>query len=162
MYYGKKVRVFFVCLANICRSPTAEVVFRQYVKQAGLAEFFQIDSAGTGNHHIGEPPDPRACRIASQRGYDLTRLRARQVNKNDFAQFDYVLAMDIENMRALVHLCPREHGHKVRLLTDFCSAGTCTIPDPYSGGPEGFVHMLDLVEDAARGFLRHIRSEMQV
>lgn len=161
LYGDKKLRVLFICLANICRSPTAEAVFRQYVKQAGLAERIVIDSAGTADYHVGEAPDPRACGVASQRGYDLTRLRARRVSEKDFAGFDYILAMDVENMRALLEVCPQQYTHKVKLITDYCSIAGCTIPDPYVGGPEGFIHMLDLVEDAAEGLLRHIRTELQ-
>jgi protein-tyrosine phosphatase len=158
----KKVRVLFVCLANICRSPTAEGVFRQYVKQAGLAKRISADSAGTSNYRLGEAPDVRACDVAFQRGYDLSGLRARQIEEKDFADFDYIVAMDIDNIRALATLCPREHGRKVSLLTDYCSKPACTIPDPYTGGPEDFVHMLNLVEDAAAGLLRHIADELAV
>lgn len=161
LYGNKKVSVLFICLANICRSPTAEAVFRQYVKQAGLAQRIVIDSAATADYHVGEPPDPRACRVASLRGYDLTRMRARQVTEQDFAKFDYILTMDVENLRALLRLCPQEHGRKVTLFTDFCSTSRCTIPDPYIGGREGFEHMLDLIEDAAHGLLRHMQSKAQ-
>ena len=156
----KKVRVLFVCLANICRSPTAEGVFRQYVKQAGLAKQIRIDSAGTSDYRIGEAPDPRACDVAFQRGYDLSGLRARQIDEQDFAEFDYIVAMDVDNIRALARLCPPEHGPKVSLLTDYCSKPACTIPDPIGGGPEDFVHTLNLIEDAADGLLRHIALEL--
>lgn len=152
------VRVLFICLGNICRSPTAEGVFRHYVREAGLEGEIESDSAGIGDYHIGEPPDLRACRHAAQRGYDLTPLRARQVRKQDFADFDYVLAMDEDNVRMLKRWCPREHAHKLKLLSDFCSTGACEVPDPYAGGPQGFELVLDLVEDAAQGLLRHIRS----
>jgi protein-tyrosine phosphatase len=156
-----RTRVLFVCLANICRSPTAEGVFRQQVKQAGLSDRIAVDSAGTGAYHIGDPPDPRACRVASQRGYDLTRLRARQVDRNDFAEFDYIVVMDLDNMRALAPLCPPEHGHKVKLFTDYCSTGGPTISDPYTRGPEDFALMLDRIEDGADGLLRHIIREIE-
>lgn len=158
--HNKPIKVLFVCLGNICRSPTAEGVFRQLAKEAGLAGSIVADSAGTGDYHIGERPDPRACWAASQRGYDLHSQRARQVTHEDFAQFDYVLAMDEHNLRALKELAPSEHAHKVRLLTDFGSGKECGVPDPYAGGPQGFEHVLDLVEDAAQGLLRHIRTEL--
>ena len=115
------VRVLFVCLGNICRSPTAEAVFRQHVKAAGLEQRIEIDSAGTGNYQIGKPPDLRACSAAAKRGYDLTARRARQVRLSDFYDFDYVLAMDEANLEALKRLCPPEHVDKLGLLTDFSS-----------------------------------------
>jgi len=158
---ARKRKVLFVCLGNICRSPTAEGVFRQLVKEAGVADAIEVDSAGTGDYHIGERPDPRACWAASRRGYDLTRLRARQVGRQDFYEFDYVLAMDEQNMRALKQLAPPEQAHKLMMFTDFCSSGECTIPDPYAGGPQGFEEVLDLVEDSAQGLLRRLRSEVE-
>ena len=154
------LKVLFVCLGNICRSPTAEGVFRQLLKEAGLEDRVVVDSAGTGDYHIGEPPDERACTTAARRGYDLTGLRARQVARDDFANFDYVLAMDIENLRALKRFCPPEYGHKVMLFTEFCSGGACVVPDPYGGGPDGFEHVLDLVEDASQGLLEHLREKL--
>jgi protein-tyrosine phosphatase len=155
-----RMRVLFVCMGNICRSPTAEGVFRHLVEQAGLADRITIDSAGTGDWHVGAPPDARACKAAAKRGYDLTALRGRQVNRKDFSEFDYVIAMDDENVRALERLSPREHVHKVKRFTDFCATGACSVPDPYAGGPKGFELVLDLVEDAAQGLLRHIRAEL--
>jgi protein-tyrosine phosphatase len=156
----KAVKVLFVCLGNICRSPTAEGVFRQQVKEAGLADRVVVDSAGTGDYHIGERPDPRACWAASRRGYDLAPLRARQVSRDDFFEFDYVLAMDEQNMRALMGLAPEGHAHKVKMLTDFSSSNESSVPDPYVGGPQGFEFVLDVIEDAAQGLLRHIRTEL--
>jgi protein-tyrosine phosphatase len=158
---AKPARVLFVCLGNICRSPTAEGVFRRYVEQAGLGDEIEIDSAGTGDYHLGEPPDERAQDAASRRGYDLSSLRARQVTRRDFETFDYLLAMDEENARSLKRLAPHEHAHKVKLFTDFGTNGARYVPDPYSGGAQGFEHVLDLVEDAARGLLRHIESELR-
>jgi protein-tyrosine phosphatase len=152
--------VLFVCLGNICRSPTAEGVFTHLVEEAGLQDRILIDSAGTGEWHIGSAPDARAMRAAATRGYDLSKLRARQVTRNDFAEFDYILAMDDDNLRMLKRLAPREHARKIRMFTDFASNGASTVPDPYAGGPEGFEIVLDLVEDAAQGLLRHIRSEL--
>jgi low molecular weight protein-tyrosine phosphatase len=154
------VRVLFVCLGNICRSPTAEGVFRRYVQDAGLAERILIDSAGTGDYHIGDSPDERACEAASRRGYDLSKLRARQIGRDDFGRFDYVLAMDEENLRTLKRLAPAEYAHKLKMFTDFSSKNAQYVPDPYAGGPQGFELVLDLVEDAAQGLLRHIQAEL--
>ena len=156
-----RIDVLFVCLGNICRSPTAEGVFRRYVKDAGLEDRIRIDSAGTGNYHIGEPADARAREAAAGRGYDLEALRARQVTREDLVQSDYVLAMDEENLRALRALSPPEHAHKIRLFTDFCSTGACAVPDPYAGGPQGFELVLDLVENSAQGLLRHLQCELE-
>jgi protein-tyrosine phosphatase len=158
---GKQLRVLFVCMGNICRSPTAEGVFRRLVEKEGLADRVVIDSAGTGEWHVGAPPDARACRAAAARGYDLTALRGRLVTRKDFEAFDYVLPMDDENVRALKRIAAREHVHKIRLFTEFGSKGASHVPDPYAGGPQGFEIVLDLVEDAAQGLLRHIRSELQ-
>ena len=149
-------------MGNICRSPTAEGVFRHLVEQEGLADRIFIDSAGTGDWHVGAPPDARACKAAATRGYDLTSLRGRQVTPQDFADFDYVLAMDDENARTLKRLAPRGHAHKLRYFTEFGSTGAHGVPDPYAGGPQGFELVLDLVEDAAQGLLRHIRSGLGV
>jgi protein-tyrosine phosphatase len=156
----QSLKVLFVCLGNICRSPTAEGVFRQLLKEAGLEDRVIVDSAGTGDYHTGEAPDERACETAARRGYDLTGLRARQVTRDDFANFDYILAMDIENLRALKRFCPPEYGHKVMLFTEFCSKGASVVPDPYGGGPEGFERVLDLVEDASQGLLEHVREQL--
>lgn len=153
------IRILFVCLGNICRSPTAEGVFRRLVNEAGLDDRVVIDSAGTGDWHIGSPPDARASEAAMRRGYDLSALRARKVTPEDLAGFDYVLAMDEENVRALKALAP-ELEHKVRLFTEFSSTPTPAVPDPYKGGAEGFERVLDLVEDAARGLLRDVRKRL--
>ena len=156
------IRVLFVCMGNICRSPTAEGIFMHLVKEAGLADRIVADSAGTGDWHVGAPPDHRALAAARRRGYDLSALRGRQVQKKDFAHFDYVLAMDEENVRTLKRLAPREHAHKIRLLTDFHSQDAFTVPDPYAGGPQGFELVLDLVEDSTRGLLQHLRRQLDV
>jgi protein-tyrosine phosphatase len=135
-------------------------VFRQRVNQAGLSGCILADSAGTAAYHIGEPPDPRACRVASQRGYDLTGLRARQLDPGDFARFDYIVVMDIDNLRKIARVCPPEYGHKVKLFTEFCSKGACTIEDPYLGGTDDFLYMLDRIEDGVDGLLKHVTREI--
>lgn len=113
------IRVLFVCTGNICRSPTAEAVFRHAVRQAGLNDVVTCDSAGTHDYHIGEPPDERAQRTALKRGYDMSDLRARQITASDFEAFDHILAMDRHNLAALERMCPPQHAHKLRLFCDF-------------------------------------------
>lgn len=155
----KKLRVLFVCMGNICRSPTAEGVFKHQVEQAGLKAQIESDSAGTHAYHIGEPPDARSQAAAAKRGYDLSAQRARQVSVEDFAGFDYVLAMDLHNRELLLQRCPAEHRGKVRLFLEFAEgAAVREVPDPYYGGAQGFEEVLDLVEDAAEGLLRHIKN----
>lgn len=154
------IRTLFVCMGNICRSPTAEGVFRAVVREAGLESTIETDSCGTISFHAGSPPDPRARSAAKQRGIDLSDLRARQLRPDDFERFDYVLAMDAENLRYLEDHCADRYRDRVRLFLDF--AGTSVdefeVPDPYYGGEDGFEHVLDLVEAGARGLLEHIRS----
>jgi protein-tyrosine phosphatase len=151
--------VLFVCMGNICRSPMAEGTFRHQVKLAGLAGQITCASAGTHDYHAGEPPDPRAQLAASRRGYDLSAQRARQVKPGDFNEFDYVLAMDEMNLRLLQRLCPPQHSHKLKLYLEFgADTGAREVPDPYYGGAQGFEHVLDLVEQAAQGLLRHLRG----
>jgi protein-tyrosine phosphatase len=155
------IRVLFVCLGNICRSPTAEAVFRHHVREAGLEAQVHIDSAGTSDYHEGYPPDERARTAAGRRGYDMEGRRARQVTVRDFHEFHYLLAMDRANLAELKHLAPREHAHKARLLTDFSAAYRGhEVPDPYYGGVHGFERVLDMLEDAARGLLEDIRSRV--
>lgn len=154
------IRVLFVCMGNICRSPTAEGVFKHLVAAEGLAERIESDSAGTHDYHIDAPPDSRSQAAAALRGYDLSTLRARQVKVQDFADFDYVLAMDEANRVALRKLCPTQFRERVRLFLEFApAAGRREVPDPYYGGQQGFEAVLDLVEDAARGLLEHIREQ---
>jgi protein-tyrosine phosphatase len=155
------VRVLFICMGNICRSPTAEGVFKRYVREAGLEHAIWSDSAGTHDYHIGEPPDRRAREAARRRGYDLEDLRARRVAIVDFADFDLLLAMDQQNVQMLERLCPEEHRHKLRLFLDFGrQPHVREVPDPYYGGVRGFETVLDLIEDAAQGLLRHIQTEL--
>ena len=156
----KKIRVLFVCLGNICRSPTAEVVFRHQVEQAGLAEQILIDSAGTHDYHIGDAPDARTQRAAKLRGYDMSRLRGRKVEAGDFHRFDYVLAMDEANLDLLKRLRPRDAQSHLGLFLEFAERhADKEVPDPYYGGADGFERVLDMVEDAAAGLLRQIRAK---
>lgn len=155
-----KVKVLFVCMGNICRSPTAEAVFRRYVEQAELAAHIHIDSAGTHDYHIGAGPDPRTQQAARQRGYDMSKLRGRQVEAADFARFDYVLAMDQANLSILERLRPRDAQSHLGLFLEFAARHVeREVPDPYYGGADGFERVLDMVEDAAAGMLQHIRRQ---
>ncbi len=152
--------VSFVCLGNICRSPTAEAVMRHLVKQAGLEAKVQVDSGGTGGWHAGEARDPRSSAVGAKRGMPLSGL-ARQFVAGDFARFDYVLAMDRTNHRDLTRLAPDEAARaKVRLLRTFDpeSPPEAEVPDPYHGGPSGFDRVFDICEAACRGLLDHIRQ----
>jgi protein-tyrosine phosphatase len=145
-------------MGNICRSPTAEGVFRQRVDEAGLSAQINTQSAGTHGYHAGEPPDKRAVSLAARRGYDLSSQRARQIQTGDFLRFDYIIAMDRENLARLRSMCPLNLTHKLRLFLEFSERFVeRDVPDPYYGGPQGFDLVLDMVEDAAAGLLRHIR-----
>jgi protein-tyrosine phosphatase len=156
---AKPVKVLFVCTGNICRSPTAEGVFKHAVQKAGLADRITSDSAGTGDYHIGEAPDPRAQSAALGRGYDLSPLCARQVSRRDFSEFDYILAMDETHLRQLRRQSPPEYAGKVRLFMEFAGEGAPReVPDPYYGGAQGFESVLDMVEQASRGLLEHLRK----
>jgi protein-tyrosine phosphatase len=155
-----KIGVVFVCMGNICRSPTAEAVFRARVEAAGLANRIRIDSAGTHDYHIGEAPDPRTREAASRRGYDMAALRGRQVGAEDFSRFDYVLAMDENNLAILNRLRPRDAAAHLGLFLEFARRhAEREVPDPYYGGESGFERVLDMVEDAAEGLLTHIRTK---
>ncbi|KIX46119.1 phosphotyrosine protein phosphatase [Burkholderia pseudomallei] len=155
----KSVAICFVCLGNICRSPTAEGVMRRQVAAAGLDGAIEIDSAGTGDWHVGEAPDARAQQAARARGYDLSALRARQIGDADFERFDLVLAMDGANLAALRKRCPPQYRGKVRLLMEFAGDGSAgDIADPYFGGARGFEQVLDQCEAACRGLLDSLRE----
>lgn len=155
----KSVAICFVCLGNICRSPTAEGVMRHQVAAAGLDGAIEIDSAGTGDWHVGEAPDARAQQAARARGYDLSALQARQIGDADFERFDLVLAMDGANLAALRKRCPPQYRGKVRLLMEFAGDGSAgDIADPYFGGARGFEQVLDQCEAACRGLLDSLRE----
>jgi protein-tyrosine phosphatase len=151
-------RVLFVCMGNICRSPTAEGVFRKLLAERAPELDVQIDSAGTHGYHAGAPPDPRACRAAERRGVDLRQLRARRVTAEDFEHFELVLAMDEQNREFLLERCPAAYRRRVRLLVEFAPhVARRAVPDPSSGGSTGFEHVRDLGEHAATGLLDHLR-----
>ncbi len=151
--------VLMICTGNICRSPTAHGVLEKMVSDAGLAETIKVDSAGTHNYHVGEPPDRRSQAHALARGYDLSAQRARQLRARDFQDFDLLLVMDENNEQAARAIAPPEMQHKLRRLTEFCTRhNDKVVPDPYYGGANGFEHVLDLVEDACQGVLSSIAS----
>lgn len=153
------VKVLFVCLGNICRSPTAEGVFRKLVQAHGLEQHIFIDSAGTHAYHIGEPPDARAQAAAARRGIDLSGLRGRRAELEDVKEFHYVLAMDRANLAHLRSICAADMTHKVRLFLEFAPhRPEREVPDPYFGGPSGFDRVLDMIEEAAAGLLDDIRQ----
>jgi protein-tyrosine phosphatase len=160
MKHQENISVLFICMGNICRSPTAEAVFRHYVENAGLSERISIDSAGTHDYHIGDPPDNRAQRTAQQRGYDMSKLRGRQVEEGDFRRFDYVLAMDETNLSILQRITPPDSETRARLFLEYARHhAEREVPDPYYGGEDGFERVLDMVEDAAAGLLLHIQKQ---
>ena len=153
------MRILFVCLGNICRSPTAEGVLRHIAAVEAPDLELTIDSAGTADYHLGSPPDPRSCAHAAQRGYSIEQLRARQVTAEDFHRFDLILAMDAENLRDLRALAPADARAHIALFLDFAPDGAGRpVPDPYYGEAAGFEEVLDLVEAAARGLLLAIRG----
>ena len=150
----KKTAILFVCMGNICRSPTAEGVFRAQAIAAGLEHGLHIDSAGTHAYHVGAEPDARSQQYALKRGIDLSAQRARQVRASDFAEFDYVLAMDKANLALLRAACPEQYQHKLALFLDFAyHTDAEEVPDPYYGGATGFDLVLDYIEDASAGLL---------
>lgn len=153
------IKILFVCMGNICRSPTAQGVFEQLIAAEGLAHAVAADSAGTGAYHVGQPPDRRAAAAAAIRGVDLTGYRARQVKVADFHDFDLVLAMDRDNFAAMERLVPPGRDERLRMFLEFApSLGIGDVPDPYYGGGDGFERVLDLIEAGSRGVLAHIRD----
>jgi len=153
------VNVLFVCLGNICRSPSAEGIFRKIVADAGLADSFSIDSCGMIDYHRGEAPDRRAQATALSKGIDLSQLKARQYRATDFEEFDYILVMDKQNREAIQKVCPNNHIDKIHMMCDFTVEFDETeVPDPYFGGDYGFEAVYALLTDSSRGLLAHIKS----
>jgi protein-tyrosine phosphatase len=159
---GAELRVLMVCMGNICRSPTAEGVLRDRLQRAGLQQRVAVDSAGTLDHHAGEPPDPRAQRHAALRGYDLSTQRARAVRAEDFSHFHWVLAMDEDNLAWLQRRAPPGSTARIGLLMPHARrfAGVQAVPDPYYGSAAGFERVLDLVEDACDGLVARLQQEL--
>ena len=166
-FAASTVSVLFVCMGNICRSPTAEGVFRRKVREAGLEDRVIVDSAGTHGYHVGAPPDARSQETAARRGYDLSRLRARKFETEDCQRFDYVLAMDRGNYNRIVQTCrgaggsARDGSANVRMFLEFAPyLREREVPDPYAGSDEGFEYVLDLIEAAADGLLEDVRQRL--
>lgn len=160
MNQAQPVRVLFVCMGNICRSPTAQGVFRMLLERDGLVGMVETDSAGTHAYHVGQPPDPRTQQTALRRGIDLSDLRARLVEPEDFLRFEYVLVMDQDNYHNVAPICPPGEEHKLLLLMDFAPEfRTREVPDPYYGGSSGFDRVFDMVEAAAEGLLQEIKAK---
>lgn len=157
---SEKVKVLFVCMGNICRSPTAHAVFRKLVRDEALDALIDIDSAGTHAYHVGNPPDSRSMEVARGRGIEMQDLRARKVDFGDFIEYDYILAMDEANYSLLKDQALPEHFSKISMFLEFAEQFTQTeVPDPYYGGPQGFDLVFDMVTDASEGLLSHIKRE---
>lgn len=160
MYNTIQTKVLFVCLGNICRSPTAEGVFSKVVNDANLSEQIKVDSAGTGNWHIGHPPDNRAIKAAALRGIDISGLRARQVSASDMHVFDYIIAMDNQNLADLKQLSIPSHHYKINLFLSYADQyDDSEVPDPYYGGNQGFETALNMIENASEGLLKKIKHD---
>ena len=155
----KKIRLLFVCLGNICRSPAAEAVMQRLVEEHGLGEQIECDSAGTSGWHDGESADPRTIQHGKRRGYKVTSISRRVLYPQDYKRFDYILAMDESNLRNLASLDrDGQYGEKLHKMLSFGTMGVEDVPDPYYGGEAGFERVMDLLEDACRGLLRHLRE----
>ncbi len=155
----EKIKVLFICMGNICRSPLAHGLFLHRLQEAGLGARVEVDSAGTHAYHVGEPPDRRSQETARRHGVDLSGQRARRVEQEDFHEYDYLLAMDRDNLANLHAICPEALRHKVRLFMEFApELNTQEVPDPYYGGPAGFERVFDLVEAATQGLLSEIQT----
>ncbi len=154
-------KVLFVCMGNLCRSPSAVGVLRHLVKEAGLQESIHIDSAGTHDYHVGESPDGRAQFVSRKKGYDISDLRARQVTLEDIKEYDFILAMDWDNLSYLQQMCPKSQHHKLMLLMRYANDyEEATVPDPYYGGVDSFFKMLDYLEDACQGVFEVISKRV--
>jgi len=157
------LRVLFVCMGNICRSPSAEGVFNKIITDQQLQDKFSIDSAGTHAYHIGEAPDLRSQKAAKEREVDLSKIRARKVIMGDFEDFDYLLAMDEDNHSIMLQACPEEHQHKIKLFLEYAPhLNTREVPDPYYGGVYGFERVLDLIEEASAGFIKELKTSGEI
>ena len=156
---AQKISILFVCMGNICRSPTAEGVFRHLVEGAGLSDHIDADSAGTHAYHTNEPADRRAQAAAESRGYSLAAIRARAVQVSDFERFDYIVAMDSDNLANLTARGEPEYHDRLSLFLEYSQSSELEVPDPYYGGAAGFERVLDLVEDASRGLIEAIKSQ---
>ena len=152
------MNVLFVCLGNICRSPSAEGVFRKVLEAQGMQDKVTVDSCGIGDWHVGRPPDARAQQAARRRGIDISPLRARQLCQDDFTHFDYILAMDHDNLDAINAIQPDDYKGVSRLFLAFSGQPDSAVPDPYYGGEEGFENVLDLIESASQGLAAHLRQ----
>jgi protein-tyrosine phosphatase len=155
-----QLRVLMVCTGNICRSPTAEGILRHKLREAGLDDQVEVDSAGTESYHVGHPPDPRSHRHALARGYDLSGQSARRLTKPDFQQFDWLVAMDKGHLRDMLRQCPPEFTGRVRLLMDFAGKPGVDVPDPYYGSVGSFERVLDLVEEGCDGLMQELRRQL--
>ncbi|MBV5311351.1 low molecular weight protein-tyrosine-phosphatase [Chromatium okenii] len=160
-YPEQRLNVLFVCMGNICRSPTAEGVFRKLLKDHDVEHLIGVDSAGTHAYHLGERPDQRACETARARGVEIRDLRARRVTAEDFERFDYILAMDEDNAANLRDLCPPNMTEKIKLFMDFAPEQQVRdVPDPYYGGQRGFERVFDLVTAAAQGLFAELNAHL--
>ncbi len=156
----RKIKVLFVCMGNICRSPTAEGVFLAAIENKRLSDHFEVDSAGTHAYHVGDAPDLRAQKAARDRGVELKHLKARKVRDADFEQFDHILVMDDENYAILTEICPTAHQSKIRHFLDYApQLQQREVPDPYYGGAYGFERVLDMVEAASEGFIEDLQRQ---
>lgn len=154
-----KVKVLFVCMGNICRSPSAEAVFHNHIETSDLKPYVEVASAGTHDYHVGQPADHRSHKAALDRGIDMGQHRAQHFKKEHFDEYDYILVMDDTNYNHVMKMCPNNHQEKVHYFLDFApQLGVREVPDPYYGGPDGFEHVLDLIEAATAGLMSEIRS----
>jgi len=156
------IKVLFICMGNICRSPTAHGLFRQILVDKGLGDSIKVDSAGTHAYHIGKSPDARSVKAALSRGIDIRDLTARQLDDCDFEEFDYLLVADKDNYHLALESCPKEHRHKVKFMLDFAQHTTIKeVPDPYYGEGNGFERVLDLLEDACEGLMLELEEKLK-